>query len=189
MAILVIAPEKCVVHTIGGERRCNRQIAARQPFGDAKKVRSAATRAPHLFSAHEVEIELNGSSRLVRGSVEDVSYDGPVESAPPTRRWSLRAPLHGHGDHVDIGELRLRFRRPVKLSEREQYKLRTFASALCTAIRNATAYAELDRLAAEHAHAAAHDALTGLANRRQLLDQRQPASSPAGTPTASPRCC
>ena len=36
-------------------------------------------------------------------------------------------------------------------------------------IRNAPAYAELARVADEHAHAAAHDPLTGLANRRQLL--------------------
>ena len=58
-----------------------------------------------------------------------------------------------------------------QLSEREQYTLRTFASALCTAVRNAQAYAELARIADEHAYAAAHDALTGLANRRHLLDQ------------------
>jgi diguanylate cyclase (GGDEF)-like protein len=59
----------------------------------------------------------------------------------------------------------------VELSERERYTLRTFASALCTAVRNAQAYAELARVAEEHAHAATHDALTGLANRRHLLDE------------------
>ena len=67
----------------------------------------------------------------------------------------------------------------MKLSEREQYTLRTFASALCTAIRNASAYAELARAADEHAHAATHDALTGLANRRLFLSRLQRALSGA----------
>jgi diguanylate cyclase (GGDEF)-like protein len=41
---------------------------------------------------------------------------------------------------------------------------------LCTAIRNAQAYAELERVSAENAFAAAHDPLTGLANRRKLYE-------------------
>ena len=56
----------------------------------------------------------------------------------------------------------------MALSEREQFTLRAFAAALSTAIRNASAFAETKRLAAEHEHAAKHDPLTGLANRRQL---------------------
>jgi diguanylate cyclase len=134
-------------------------------------VRSAATRAPHLFSADEVEIELFGAGRLVRGTAEQVSFDGPTAEAPPNRHWSITAPLRGHGDTVNIGEIRLMLRKKIKLSEAEEWKLKTFASALCTAIRNAEAYAELGRLAAEHAHDATHDALTGLANRRQLMDR------------------
>ena len=93
------------------------------------------------------------------------------------------APLEGHDRTVDVGVLRLRFRGPVQLSEREQYTLRTFASALCTAVRNAQAYAELARVADEHAYAAAHDALTGLANRRHLLDAGHRAARAPGTPT------
>ncbi|GAB3949956.1 hypothetical protein GCM10027614_49570 [Micromonospora vulcania] len=91
----------------------------------------------------------------------------------PHRRGRHHHPhaTRGHDRSVDVGVLRLRFRGPVQLSEREQYTLRTFASALCTAVRNAQAYAELARVADEHAYAAAHDALTDLANRRHLLDQ------------------
>ena len=83
----------------------------------------------------------------------------------------LHTRLEGHDQNFDIGVLRLRFAGPVRLSEREQYTLRTFASALCTAVRNAQAYAELARIAEEHAYAATHDALTGLSNRRHLLDE------------------
>ncbi|MEH1012671.1 bifunctional diguanylate cyclase/phosphodiesterase [Micromonospora sp. CPCC 206060] len=136
-----------------------------------KVLTTAVTQATELFSADEVEIELRETGRLVRGSTT-VSYDGPPGGIPSTVHGAvIVAPLEGHDHTADIGVLRLRFRGPVKLSERERYTLRTFASALCTAVRNAQAYAELARAAEQHAYAAAHDALTGLANRRQLLDQ------------------
>src|SRR5690606_35291010 len=55
------------------------------------------------------------------------------------------------------------------LTDRERLTLRTFVSALRTAVRNASAYAEARRLALRNAHAAQHDPLTGLANRHRLL--------------------
>ncbi|GAB3966243.1 hypothetical protein GCM10027615_13110 [Plantactinospora veratri] len=133
-------------------------------------LHTAVAQAANLFSADEVEVELRESRRTVRGNSETVTYDG-FASQPSTVNGSV-IPMEMKGyDGSHIGMLRLRFRGPVKLSEREQYTLRTFASALCTAVRNASAYAELNRVAEEHAHAAAHDALTGLANRRHLLDR------------------
>ncbi|MEQ4300619.1 bifunctional diguanylate cyclase/phosphodiesterase [Plantactinospora sp. B6F1] len=133
-------------------------------------LHTAVAQAAVLFSADEVEVGLQANGRTVRGNSEAVTYDG-LTAAPSTINGSV-IPIEMKGyDGSDIGMLRLRFRGPVKLSEREQYTLRTFASALCTAVRNATAYAELNRVAEEHAHAAAHDALTGLANRRHLLDR------------------
>jgi len=134
---------------------------------------TAVTRAAELFSADEVEVELGsaaGRPRLVRGDSEGVRYDGPPSGAPPAPGKLITAQLESHGSKADLGELRLRFRGQVNLSEREHYTLRTFASALCTAVRNAGAYAELARLAAQHAHDAAHDPLTGLPNRRRLLE-------------------
>jgi diguanylate cyclase (GGDEF)-like protein len=131
---------------------------------------TSVAQAAELFSADEVEVELRDPARLVRGTGERISYDGPVAGAPATCDTVIPAPLQGHDDSSDIGVVRLRFRHPVTLSERESYTLRTFASALCTAIRNASAYAELARIADAYAHAATHDALTGLANRRRLLD-------------------
>ncbi|HET8682944.1 MAG TPA: EAL domain-containing protein, partial [Micromonosporaceae bacterium] len=134
---------------------------------------TAVTRAAELFSADEVEVELisaAGRPRMVRGDSEGVRYDGPPSGAPPASGKLITALLESHGTKADLGELRLRFRGQVNLSEREHYTLRTFASALCTAVRNAGAYAELARLAAQHAHDAAHDPLTGLPNRRRLLE-------------------
>jgi diguanylate cyclase (GGDEF)-like protein len=131
---------------------------------------SAVTRAAELFSVNEVEVELHDRPRLVRGNAGGITYDGPAPDAPATSGTVISRALEGHEGSADVGELRLRLRGPVKLSERESYTLRTFASALCTAVRNASAYEELTRVADEHARAAAHDALTGLANRRQLLE-------------------
>lgn len=134
---------------------------------------TAVTRAAELFSVDEVEVELRtaATATIIRGNARGITFSGPAMDAPATEGSVQEAALQGHNGSAHIGVLRLRFRGPVKLSEREQYALSTFASALCTAIRNASAYAELERVAGEHEHAATHDALTGLANRRQLLDR------------------
>ncbi|MEU8180580.1 bifunctional diguanylate cyclase/phosphodiesterase [Micromonospora sp. NPDC049047] len=132
---------------------------------------TAVTQAAELFSADEVEIELRHSDRVVRGGTGGLTFDGRIGKPTDVHGTVVPTRLEGHDRTVDVGILRLRFRGPVQLSEREQYTLRTFASALCTAVRNAQAYAELARVADEHAYAAAHDALTNLANRRHLLDQ------------------
>src|SRR5690606_27979206 len=136
-------------------------------------LRTAVTRAAQLFSADQVDVlvHLGPAPRMVRGTSEGVCYDGPPTELPGSADAVIRTPLEDHAGGGDIGALRLRFRHPVTLSEREEYTLRTFASALCTAIRNASAYAELARVAEAHAHAASHDPLTGLANRRELLDR------------------
>jgi diguanylate cyclase (GGDEF)-like protein len=135
-------------------------------------LHAAVTRAPGLFSADEAEVELRDVRpvQLVRGSADHVGYEGAADAAPAREGSSIEAVLEGP-DAEAVGVLRLRFRKPVKLSDSEHNKLRTFASSLYTAIRNARAYAELKRINAENAYAAAHDPLTGLANRRELLEQ------------------
>jgi diguanylate cyclase (GGDEF)-like protein len=136
-------------------------------------LKTAVKRAADLFSADEVDVEVtvHGPPRLVRGGTDGITYDGPPADAPPTTGESTANALEGHDGGTNIGELRLRFRGQVKLTDREDYTLQTFASALCTAVRNAAAYAELARLADQHAHDAAHDPLTGLPNRRRLQEE------------------
>ncbi|MEU8259711.1 bifunctional diguanylate cyclase/phosphodiesterase [Micromonospora sp. NPDC048999] len=132
---------------------------------------TAVTQAAELFSADEVEIELREGDRTVRGGTGGIAYDGPSPGPSAVDGTVMPVVLEGHDRSVNVGLLQLRFAGPVELSERERYTLRTFASALCTAVRNAQAYAELARIAEEHAYAATHDALTGLSNRRHLLDE------------------
>jgi diguanylate cyclase (GGDEF)-like protein len=135
-------------------------------------LHAAVTRAPGLFSADGAEIELRDihPPRLVRGSTGQVVYEGPPIGAPARTGPVVKAVLQGPGTEP-IGVLRLLFRKPVKLDESEQYKLQTFTSSLYTAVQNARAYTELKRINAENAYAATHDPLTGLANRRELLEQ------------------
>jgi diguanylate cyclase (GGDEF)-like protein len=134
-------------------------------------LRTAVQRAAGLFSADEVEVEVQppgGESRLVRGNATHVSFDGAPSSASIASGFTIPISLESYQGDADLGELRLRFRGQVRLSERERYTLRTFAAALCTAVRNAATFAETQRLAESHARAAAQDPLTGLANRRRL---------------------
>jgi diguanylate cyclase (GGDEF)-like protein len=136
-------------------------------------LRSAVGRAAELFSCDEIEVEivnLATPDRLIRGNGAQIRYDGTPAEAPPAAPYPISAPLEGHQGGPGLGEVRLRFRSKVKLTEREDYALRTFAAALCTAIRNAVAFTESQRLSDEHAHAATHDQLTELANRRRLYE-------------------
>ncbi|GIJ50795.1 hypothetical protein Val02_76810 [Virgisporangium aliadipatigenens] len=133
-------------------------------------LRTAVTRAADLFSVDGIEVEIREPSRLVRGDATGVSYDGPPADAPKADGQAIPIDLATNTDQESLGELRLLLRGEITLSERETYTLSTFAAALCTAIRNASTHAETKRLADSHARAAAIDPLTGLANRRKLLE-------------------
>ena len=76
--------------------------------------------------------------------------------------------------------MRLHYAVGVRLTDRELLTLRTFASALRTAIRNASAFAEARRVAMRNALAALHDPLTGLANRRRLQEHGEAALAQPG---------
>jgi diguanylate cyclase (GGDEF)-like protein len=135
-------------------------------------LRESVVRGNKLFSADELEVEvwLGLSRRLVRAG-DQVTYDGEPEDAPADGANLYAVALHGYPGRRDIGALRLRFRHQVKMSEREQAMVASYAAALDTAVRNAAAYKQLGEATEAHAYAAAHDALTGLANRRELERQ------------------
>ena len=136
-------------------------------------LRSAVPRASQLFAAAEAEIELRADDRLVRGSTTEITYDGPILGKTRRDGNVVTTELSGHDGKNPIGSLHVHFRGSVRLTESEKFKLKAFASALYTAIRNAKAYAELERIAAANAHAARHDPLTGLPNRRHLYERAE----------------
>jgi diguanylate cyclase len=148
---------------------------------------AAVTNAAKLFSAEQAEVFLRdapGGPILVRGDADGVLWSGNPGQAPPrpyagesvTERLAgpSEPALGNEGDtdgDADLGEVRLHYAGPVRLTDRERLTLATFASALRTAVRNASAFARARQLATRNAHAALHDPLTGVANRRHLLER------------------
>lgn len=135
-------------------------------------LRQAVIRGTKLFSADQLEVEvwLGEENRLLRGA-DEIIYDGDPAAAPADASNVYAVALHGYQGRRDIGVLRLRFRHQVKITEREEAMVSSYAAALDTAVRNAAAYRQLGQATQAHAYAAAHDALTGLANRRELERQ------------------
>lgn len=133
-------------------------------------IPTAVDGAARLFPDLEVEVEHRhpASARLVRGSHSGIDFDGDPAAAPVRGPNAVEFPFEADGDR---GVLRLRFHSQVKLSARELHILTTFVAGLSTALRNASAYAEVIRLAEQNAREASHDALTGLPNRRQLQER------------------
>jgi diguanylate cyclase (GGDEF)-like protein len=179
--LLAIAPFALSLHMMHqGRLRARAERSAWQQLAEAtdafnavqmeKVLETAVGKGSKLFSADQVEVEtwVGGGSLVIRGSAKEVVYFGPPDRKGYDPATTAIIPLIAESDGSRIGELRLRFRSPVKLSEREQFTLRAFAGALCTAIRNAASFIQLGVLADKHEHDAMHDPLTGLPNRRLL---------------------
>ncbi|HEY2791811.1 MAG TPA: GGDEF domain-containing protein, partial [Micromonosporaceae bacterium] len=140
--------------------------------GDVTTVlHRAAHAALGLLSAAEAEIEahLDSGVRLVRIHHDSVVYDGPALDAPPAEATS------GIVIGEDVGRatalVRLRFKSPTTLSDREHDALRAFTFAVNNALSDAYSSQRTDWPAARRSHAATHDPLTGLGNRR-FLEER-----------------
>ncbi|MEP6462086.1 MAG: EAL domain-containing protein [Frankiaceae bacterium] len=144
----------------------------------------AVTRATELFRCDGIEVllEQEGPGALTQTAVGAVG--GGIRDG-----GSHRDRLAGAGRNAGaerpgsvvsrtlvtpgtrVGELRLYYTVPVLLSERESWALSTFGYALTAALINAALYEELQEHANRKAHEAAHDALTGLANRTVLTER------------------
>jgi diguanylate cyclase (GGDEF)-like protein len=182
--LLVLPPLMFAIHlaaanqmrTRQGNEAWQRLAEATDEFNSVDQTAvlyAAVRRAADIFSTDEAEVEIhppNGDARLVRSDGQQILFDGRPGDAPIAEGFLIPMPLESYRGDADLGELRLRFRGsgPVRFTERENYTLRTFTAALCTAIRNAATFAETQRLADSHARAAAQDPLTRLANRRRL---------------------
>jgi diguanylate cyclase (GGDEF)-like protein len=138
---------------------------------DEQTVRAEAVHgAAELFACDEIELyfhDLGGTAQLWRGDARTITYAGSAALAPPRTGMVVTAALDIPGGDA---ELRLRFQRVVTFTEREHYTLRALAAALGTALRKANAVSTAAQMASDQAHAAIHDQLTGLVNRRRLLE-------------------
>jgi diguanylate cyclase (GGDEF)-like protein len=182
LRLLLIVPPAvlCIYFWQAGHERGRQERESWQRLADAtdelnvvdldEVLHSAVMRASQLFAAGQAEIRLPDDNRAVRGSSDSVSHDGSIDVDAKSGDNILTTGLSGHDGSDPIGSLSIYFQGPVRLTESEKFKMKAFSSALYTAIRNAKAYAELARIAAVNAHAATHDPLTGLPNRRQLYE-------------------
>jgi diguanylate cyclase (GGDEF)-like protein len=131
---------------------------------EAEVVDAALRRALTLFSPQAVDLVLTGGH-----SVSHPEGGAGPDNGPEPPAAVVEAPLGGVAGPV--GRLRLGFGGPVTLTEHESQVLAAFAHMVSSAVANARLYAHAQRSAAHSAHAAGHDSLTGLPNRRLLLDR------------------
>jgi diguanylate cyclase (GGDEF)-like protein len=128
--------------------------------------------ARSLFGVRSAELVVNGPPGRARAYV--MSDDGNVREAPlgasagsqDADPVTVRPLLVGG---VRIGELRLRLAQSRPLTGRDSLMLAAYGDALAAALHDAVANTELRALSARTTYEAAHDPLTGLANRAVLL--------------------
>jgi predicted signal transduction protein with EAL and GGDEF domain len=125
--------------------------------------------ALRLFPSATVEIRIlrpDGPMWSYRGGVDGLVASGPATDMPAAPLAVERPLAVGK---TPVGELRLCLPTPVTPTVREQMQLSAFADALAAALHDAAAHRELQVLSERSSHAAAHDPLTGIANRDTLL--------------------
>jgi len=163
--------------------------------GDAWEQLERATRALNHLDEHRVLAALvSGADRLFRVDLVEVALaqdDGTVRTAYGTRDGLLSGtegdapPLPAgttttvplEASEQVVGELRLHWDGPVRLSDQEQQALSTLASAGSAALLNA-------RLHQQTVRDATQDLLTELPNRRYLLTQARRVVRDGGEPAA-----
>ncbi|HEX2419906.1 MAG TPA: bifunctional diguanylate cyclase/phosphodiesterase, partial [Micromonosporaceae bacterium] len=159
---------------VAEERRVWRELAAaahRLNLLDRREVLAAASRsASRLFSPDAVEITCGHPPCSVVGMPNGELLEDPDPAVLGVRQDGHVVTRSLPGPEESVGELRLRFRHPVRLRQREHLALSTFAAALGAALWNAATHAELMEMTEHKAYEAVHDPLTGLANRSRLLE-------------------
>ncbi len=142
-------------------------------------VASALDGAAGLFGADEVEVALmratgaRHSYRLRGGHVQTEMVADPTAETARTSSAELgvvekisRRLVVG-GRH--LGELVLRFDRPIEFTTPDQLAVSTFADALASALHDAATHWRLQAMTARSAYDAVHDPLTNLSNRSALV--------------------
>ncbi len=149
-------------------------------FDDRTGLSRVHERAGQLFGATTVNVQLDPVSAEELAELSAEPKPPPAPEAARSRLTALRhrtrstnisgrnAPLIA--GRLPIGELQLTFASPVAWTEHDDQVLAAFAHTLSSAIVRGRLYEQARRQAVEKEHEATHDALTGLGNRRLLLE-------------------
>ncbi|MCW6008423.1 EAL domain-containing protein [Micromonospora sp. CPCC 205371] len=128
-----------------------------------------------LFGAERVDVEVlrpDGRRRRYRGDgvtaleETDLAAGASTDDAGEGDEVEVR-PLAVGG--VPVGDLRVRFSRPIEPDARDQMALSAFSDALASALHDAATHRQLQIMTERSRYEAVHDQLTRLANRAALL--------------------
>ncbi|MBY8872148.1 bifunctional diguanylate cyclase/phosphodiesterase [Micromonospora sp. PLK6-60] len=142
---------------------------------DERGVAGAAVAgALGLFGAETVDVAVARSGGTwwryrmdASGRLHDRAIDPPGRAEPGPHEL-VRALVVGD---TTVGELRVRFPRSGPPGDRERDALAAFGDALAAALHDAATHAELRLVTAQSSYDAVHDPLTGLMNRRAMLER------------------
>jgi diguanylate cyclase (GGDEF)-like protein len=151
---------------------------------------AAVTRAVQLFNIEHAELWLVSESSSTARVYRCVDGERPVVTEQPLHELVASASTAPEGmvvvdapldvavdeERTSIGVLRLRRR---AFSKRQHRVLRTFAHGVASSLQNALRYGEMQVQAYQNAYEAARDPLTGIANRKVLVQHLEAGQSGA----------
>jgi diguanylate cyclase (GGDEF)-like protein len=149
-------------------RRLTEAISALGHLDEATILTRTATQAAVLLSASSAEVVIHTAA----GEPESVAvYPSARNARLPGPWWTETVELvHPDQDEL-VGEIRLHFAQPVRLTDRERGLLNALAGVARNALAAARAHSDTEHLAAELSHQVTHDPLTGLPTQQLLLER------------------
>jgi diguanylate cyclase (GGDEF)-like protein len=134
---------------------------------DDRGVRGAVVSgAERLFAPEQVELVVRQGRPYGDEPPRAVVFRSP--EGPAIGGGTVKARRLVFGGE-EIGQLRLRFKRKVRLSPAQQDAFLTFTDAVASALHDVSTHRRLQAMTALSAFEAVHDPLTGLSNRFTLL--------------------
>ena len=152
-------------------QRLEAASAAVASLDETEIVERAEDHASKLVGAQSARLLLSQEAMAAVAVLDTATITVKVDGKRDTS--AVVVPLDG--PEGPLGRLVLSFDGTVRLKERERRVLGTLARAISASLERSRLYAETRSLAERKAHEAAHDGLTGLANRTLLHDRLEAA--------------
>jgi diguanylate cyclase (GGDEF)-like protein len=152
-------------------RQLAQAISALGHLDEATILSRTATHAAALLSADSAEVVLHPTDAGAQSAAVFSPPSGSGASRLQGPWWTEAVDLLDPDADDPVGEIRVHFVQPVRLTDRERGLLSTLAAATRNALAAASAHAEAEHLAAVLSHEVTHDAVTALPTRQLLLER------------------